>query len=159
MSPIGDRTAISKYSSEERSSCLQSKGSIPSFLNYLKTLNSGAAAENDPATIRSADKRCTAWAIPAAVITGGGGGRLNKVLCGEAPLGGRSNPLSVFYMPFWQKNYLFPMPSFDKWYPFLLTNLEFCIPFNQCKGTAFKIWINHKTRTFSWLFHSLRIPK
>ena len=40
--------------------CLQSKDSIPSFLSYLKTLNSGAAAENDPATIRSAEKRRTA---------------------------------------------------------------------------------------------------
>ena len=42
-------------------------------------------------------------------------------------------------------------------YPFLITNLEFCLPFNQCKGTAFEIWIYHKTRTFSRLFHSFRI--
>ena len=138
--------------------CLPRKLSVPSFLSYSKTLNSGAATEIVPATIRSADKRCTAWATPVAVITGGGGGGgrrgvLNKVLCGEASPGGRSNPLSGF----WQKKYPFPTPSFDKWYPFLITNLEFCIPFNQCKGTAFKIWINHKTRTFSRLFHSLRI--
>ena len=79
--------------------CLQSKGSIPWFLNYSKTLNSGVAPEIDPATIRSADKRRTAWATPAAVITRGGGGLINKVLCGEDPPRGWSNPLS-FYIPF-----------------------------------------------------------
>ena len=77
-SPTGDRTAISKYSSEQRTSCLQSKGSIPSFLYYPKTLNSGAAPEIHPATIRSADKRCTACDscggnYPGCVCVGGGG--------------------------------------------------------------------------------------
>ena len=52
--------------------CLPRKLSVPSFLSYSKTLNSGAATEIMPATIRSADKRCAAWATPVAVITGGG---------------------------------------------------------------------------------------
>ena len=138
--------------------CLQSKGSIRSFLNNSKTLNSGAAPEIDPATICSADKRCTAWATPAAVITrwGGGGGWSIKFYAGRIRPGVGPTPYPVTYH-FWRKRYPFPTPSFDKWYPFLITNLEFCIPFNQCKGTEFKIWINHKTRTFSRLFHSLRI--
>ena len=29
--------------------------------------------------------------------------------------------------------------------------------FNCCKYTVSKIWINHKTRTFSWLFHCHKI--
>ena len=37
------------------------------------------------------------------------------------------------------------------------TYLELCIPFNCCKYTVSKIWINHKTRTFSWLFHCHKI--
>ena len=100
--------------------------------------------------------------------------RLSYSCCGNYPGGGRGWCWSIkfytwrlrpevgptpypFTYHFWLKRYPFPMPSFDKWHPFLITNLEFCIPFNQCKGTEFKIWINHKTRTFSRLFHSLRI--
>ena len=33
-----------------------------------------------------------------------------------------------------------------------LTSLELCIPCNYCKGTLFKIWMNHKTRTFFTTF-------
>ena len=126
--------------------CLQSKLSIPSFLNYRKTLNSGAAPEIPPATIRSADNRCAAWATPAAVIMRGDSARrsvqplilLHTILREKVPLS---------YAFFWQMIR----------YPFLIINLEFCLPFNQCKGTAFEIWIYHKTRTFSRLFHSFRI--
>ena len=33
-----------------------------------------------------------------------------------------------------------------------LTSLELCIPFSYCKGSLFKIWINHKPEHFSQLF-------
>ena len=148
MSPTGNRTAMA---------CLQSKGSIPWFLNYSKTLNSGVAPEIDPATIRSADKRRTAWATPAAVITRrGGGGWSIKFYAGRIRPEVGPTPYPFTYH-FWQKRYPFPTPSFNKWYPFLITNLEFCIPINQCKGTPFKIWINHKIRMFFRLFYSLKI--
>ena len=116
--------------------CLQSNGSIPSFLSYSKILNSGAASEIDPATIRPADKRC----ISCCGSYPGAGGVLKKVLCGgEDPPRGRSNPLHTIFD---RKGTSF---------------VCLCIPFNQCRGTAFKILINHKTRTFSPLFHSFKI--
>ena len=40
------------------------------------------------------------------------------------------------------------------WYPFHTPSLELCIHFNCCKCTALKIRLNHKTRMFSWHFHS-----
>ena len=40
-----------------------------------------------------------------------------------------------------------------KWYPFHIPIIELCIPFNCCKCTVW-IWMNHKTTTFSRLFHS-----
>ena len=51
---------------------------------------------------------------------------------------------------------LFPfcILSIDKWYPLHVCSSELCTPFNCCKCTVFWIWINHKTRTSSWLFHS-----
>ena len=73
-----------------------------------------------------------------------------EVLNEEALLWDPTPYPSVYH--FWQKTYPFWTASIDKWYPF--HNLEFCIPFNCCKCTLFKIWIDHKTRTFSWLFHS-----
>ena len=73
-----------------------------------------------------------------------------KVLNEEALLWDPTPYPSVYH--FWQKTYPFWTASIDKWYPF--HNLDFCIPFNCCKCTLFKIRIDHKTRTFSWLFHS-----
>ena len=40
---------------------------VPSFLSYLKTLSIGPAPGIEPATSRSAVKRSTDWAKPAAV--------------------------------------------------------------------------------------------
>ena len=40
-----------------------------------------------------------------------------------------------------------------KWYPFHIPCSEF-YPFNYRKCTVLKVWINHKTRMFSRLFHS-----
>ena len=37
----------------------------------------------------------------------------------------------------------------DQCCPFHIPSLELYIPSNCCKCTIFKIWINHKTRTFS----------
>ena len=78
-------------------------------------------------------------------------GVLDKVLCGEAP------PADVHH--FWRKR--FPVagihiPSIDKWYSFHELFIELCIPINCCKWTAFKIWINHKTRMF---FSTISQPK
>ena len=59
---------------------------------------------------------------------------------------------------FWQKSPPFRIPSIDKWYPFHTPSIELCIPFNNCKCIVFNIsWINHKTRTFSQLFHCLKM--
>ena len=58
----------------------------------------------------------------------------------------RSNPLP-FYIPFLTENE--SIPSIDKWYPFHIPILELCFPYNCCKCSFFKIWINHKTITFS----------
>ena len=46
------------------------------------------------------------------------------------------------------------IPSIDKWYPFHIPSLELCISFKCCKCTVFKVWIKHKTRMFSRLFHT-----
>ena len=48
----------------QRSRCLQA---VPSFLTYFKTLSVGPSPGIEPATSRSAAKRSTDWANPAAV--------------------------------------------------------------------------------------------
>ena len=80
---------------------------------------------------------------------------LNQVLYGEAAL--PQCPTPHPYIP------LLPRKGTSFVY-LLLTNgtvsptyLELCIPFNCCKYTVSKIWINHKTRTFSWLFQCHKI--
>ena len=76
-------------------------------------------------------------------------GVLNKVLYGEAPP--EVQPLTLLYT-FSTEEACFPFVYF------LLTNgvpFMCVVPFNcSCKCTVFYIWINHKTRTSSWLFHS-----
>ena len=57
-----------------------------------------------------------------------GRGVLNKVLDREGSVT-KSNSLP-FYIPFWQKRYLFRIPSIDKWYPFHIPSLEIWIPLN-----------------------------
>ena len=78
-----------------------------------------------------------------------------KVLYEEALLWDPTPYPSVYH--FWQKTYPFWTASIDKCYPFHIPSLESCIPFNCCKSTLFKIWIDHKTRTLSRLFHSYKV--
>ena len=66
----------------------------------------------------------------------------------------RSNRLSFIYLSDRKGTPFAYLLYIDKWYPFHLPLLELCIPFNSCKCTVLKIWINHKPRTFSWPFHS-----
>ena len=63
-------------------------------------------------------------------------------------------PYISFIYHFWQISYPFRITSIDKWFPFRMPGLELCLPLNCCKCIVFKIWINHKTRTFSRLFHT-----
>ena len=84
-----------------------------------------------------------------------GGEVLNKVLYGEALLWDPTPYPSVYH--FWQKTYPFWTASIDKWYPFHISSLECWIPFNCCKCTLFKIWIDHKIRSFSQLFHGYKV--
>ena len=78
-----------------------------------------------------------------------------KVLYEEALLWDPTPYPSVYR--FWQKTYPFWTASIDKCYPFHIPSLESCIPFNCCKSTLFKIWIDHKTRTFCQLFQSYKV--
>ena len=82
------------------------------------------------------------------LYAGGGGGVVS-----QKKLTGRLCP-GVQPLTLTQKRYHFCIPHIEKWYPFHIPTLELCIPFNCCKCTVFTIWINHKTRTFSWLSHS-----
>ena len=77
----------------------------------------------------------------------------NKVLFGEAPPRGLTP--YPFIHHFSQKRYRYPLQItfFDKWYLFHIPSFELCIHLNSCKCTVFKIWINHKTRTFFPLLH------
>ena len=60
----------------------------------------------------------------------------------------RLRPLSPLYTIFEKKDTV--IASYT---PFRIPRLELCIPFNCCKCTVFQIWIDHKTRAFSRLFH------
>ena len=67
-SPTGGGTAISTWSSEPREvPAVCSAKAVPSFLSYFKTLSIGPAPGIEPTTSRSAVKRSTDWASPAAV--------------------------------------------------------------------------------------------
>ena len=86
---------------------------------------------------------------------------LNKVAdgisYGEAPPRGPT-PYPFIYH-FWQKTYLFRLPSFDKWCSFhrhIFPSLELCIPFNYCKCTFFKVWINLKPECFHDFFTAIK---
>ena len=67
-------------------------------------------------------------------------------------------PLTLFLYYFWQKRFLFRIPSIDKWYTFHVHSLELYIPFNtSCICTVFEIWINHETGTFYRFFYSQKM--
>ena len=72
--------------------------------------------------------------IPAVFCLTFTPGVLNKVLYGEVPpmytiFDGKGTAVAGIHMP-----------SIDKWYSFHELFVEFCIPFNCCKWTVFKIW-------------------
>ena len=81
---------------------------------------------------------------------GWGWGVLNK----EAP-SQRPTPYPFIYH-FPRKRYPFRIPSIDKWYPFHMPCLELCIPLNYCKFTAVCTGINHKNRTCSRLYKTMK---
>ena len=55
------------WSSESREGLLVCRArNVPSFLSYFKTLSFGSTSWIEPATFRSAVKRSTGWASPAA---------------------------------------------------------------------------------------------
>ena len=87
-------------------------------------------------------------------IPGGGGGVLNKCLYREAPPRGPTPYRFIYH--FSRKRYPNRIPSIDEWYPFHIPCLELCIPFNCCKWTVFLTGINHKNRTFSWLYKAIK---
>lgn len=45
----------------------------------------------------------------------------------------------------------------DNWHPFHIPSLEISIPCCKCNVLKISVWINYKTRTFSWLFYSRKM--
>ena len=78
------------------------------------------------------------------------------VLYGEAPLRGPTT--SLLYAIFNRKGTL-SHTFYWRMVPFHIPCLQLCISFNCCKCNVFKIWINHKTRTFSRLIHNHRMHR
>ena len=58
----------------------------------------------------------------------------------------KGTPLSFIYMYILLTNGI----------PFIYPINKLHIPVNRCKYTVFEIWINHKTKTFSQLFQSIK---
>ena len=77
----------------------------------------------------------------------------NKVLYSDTPP--RASTLYPFIIihHFWQKWYLFHIPSIDKCDPFHILSLEH---FNLCKCTILLICINNKTRKLSHPFTAIK---
>ena len=74
-----------------------------------------------------------------------------QVLSREAPP--KVEPLTFLYTIFGRKCIL----PYDKWYPFHIPNLEISIPFNGCRCTVLKIWINsEKPERFRNYFTALK---
>lgn len=91
---------------------------------------------------------------PHSLLTGGTNKKNNT---------GRLEPWGLtphpFIYHFWQKRYPYRILFTDEWYPFQIPSRTLHPPysFNCCKCTLFRFWINHKTRTFCWLFHSRKV--
>ena len=64
----------------------------------------------------------------------------------------QASTLYLFIHHFWQKWYLFHIPSIDKCYPFHIPSLEH---FNCDKCTILLICINNKTRKLSYFFTAI----
>ena len=62
-----------------------------------------------------------------------GRGAHNKILYGEAPPHGPTR--SPFIHHFWEKRYLFHIPSIEKWYPFHIPSIENGTPSYTSKAT------------------------
>ena len=75
----------------------------------------------------------------------------NKVLYSDTPP--QASTLYPFIHHFWQKWYLFHIPSIDKCYPFHIPSLEH---FNCCNCTILLICINNKTRKLSYLLTAIK---
>ena len=54
--------------------------------------------------------------------------------------GPRSNPFPLKYY-FWQKKYLFQIPSTDKWYHFHIPSEEHCAPFKVAEHSFGSLWV------------------
>ena len=75
----------------------------------------------------------------------------------------RDSAQTLVYVIFDTKGNPFVNLCIDKWYLFYLfykPSLELCIPFDCCKWTVFKTWINKKTERFledftvkKWIYH------
>ena len=85
---------------------------------------------------------------------GGGGGGLKKVNREASPRFLTPYPFIYLYHCWHRKGTTFVYLMLKNGIPVTHLLLELCIPFNCCKYTVFTIWINHKSRTFSWLFRS-----
>ena len=89
------------------------------------------------------------------VLSGGGGGGGGKKVTREAPPRFPTPYPFIYLYHCWHRNATpFVYLILKNGIPFTYLLLELCIPFSCCKYTVLAIWINHKTRTFSWLFHS-----
>ena len=85
-----------------------------------------------------AHSKSNSWMEMFSPGVGGGGGYFYM-----GRLRSKVQPLTLSYTIFGRKGTPFTYPVYD--FPSLL---------NCSEGTVFKIWINHKNRTFSRLFHS-----
>ena len=87
---------------------------------------------------------------------GKGAGHSTKFYTSPHP---RSIPLP-FYKPFLAENRIpFRIPSIGKWYPFHMSSLKHCIPFNCCKFIVLEVcWLfqSHIIRSFT--DHNDRFP-
>ena len=90
--------------------------------------------------------------VPLMALTSRGY-MIKKFFFGEAPP--EVYLPTLFWIPFLREK--LPLWIYLLWgtrFPFHIPSLELFSLFNCWKCTVFKIWINHKTRTFCRLFHS-----
>ena len=67
-------------------------------------------------------------------------------------------PLTLLIYQFWPKRCPLRITSIDKWYPFHIPGLEFCILYCKVNALSSKYeYITDKTRTFSRLFYSQKM--
>ena len=116
-----------------------------SFYLYILLLSNSVPNLRDK---RKGKRNWLALAWASWFQGGGGGGG------GEGTQQRSSAPPFIYH--FSRKRYPFRIPTIDKWYSFHIPCLELCIPLNYRKCTAFCAGINHKKRTFSRLFKTMK---